>query len=170
MNSTRPPLGALIRGAVAGALGTAVMDMALFAKHRAQGGRDGLIEFEFRGTSDWDSVPAPALMGKRIYEGVLQRPLGARWARVTNNVMHWGYGISWGAALSAAIIARPTPAMIAGPVFGGTVWGSSYVILPLARLYMPIWKYRLAELAPDLAAHLAYGIATAASLRLLSSD
>lgn len=169
MMCTRRPLGALTRGAVAGAVGTAVMDMALFAKHRAQGGRDRLIDFEFRGPSDWDSVPAPALMGKRMYEGILRRPLDARWARATNNLMHWGYGISWGAGLGMVTESRRAPAVIAGPMFGATVWGSSYVVLPLAGLYKPIWKYRLAELAPDLAAHLAFGTATAASLRLLSS-
>jgi len=54
-----------------------------------------------------------------------------------------------------------------GPLFGAVVWGSSYVSLPIAGLYKPIWKYRLGELAPDLCAHLVFGVTTYATLRWL---
>ena len=41
----------------------------------------------------------------------------------------------------------------------------TFLLLPVAGLYKPIWKYRPAELAPDLAAHLIYGAATALCFR-----
>jgi hypothetical protein len=55
-----------------------------------------------------------------------------------------------------------------GPGFGALVWSSGYVVLPLAGLYRPVWRYRIRELAPDLAAHLAYGSATMTVFRLLT--
>jgi hypothetical protein len=42
------------------------------------------------------------------------------------------------------------------------------VILPILKLYKPIWEYDRKTLANDLSAHLVYGIATAAALRGLS--
>jgi hypothetical protein len=42
------------------------------------------------------------------------------------------------------------------------------MVLPLAKLYEPIWKYDLKVLANDLSAHHLYGLTTAAAFRLLS--
>jgi hypothetical protein len=49
------------------------------------------------------------------------------------------------------------------------VWGAGYVILPVAKLYKPIWEYDARTLADDLSAQLVYGLATAASFRLITS-
>lgn len=161
------PLGALVRGAIAGAAGTAVMDLALFVKYRAQGGTDTVLAYEFGGPSSWEKVPAPAQVGKRLYEGFRQKPLDERWARTTNNVMHWVYGIGWGVGFGTIAGSVRVPPLLGGPVFGAAVWGSSYVLMPIAGLYKPIWKHRPVELAPDLAAHLAYGVGTAAAFGIV---
>ena len=55
-----------------------------------------------------------------------------------------------------------------GPAFGALVWLSGYVVLPIAKLYKPIWEYDVHTLADDLSGHLVYGLATAACFRLLS--
>ena len=55
-----------------------------------------------------------------------------------------------------------------GVPFGAAVWSGGYVVLPLAGLYKPIWKYDAKTLADDLSAHLVYGTATAAAYALLS--
>ncbi len=161
------PLRAVARGALAGAIGTVAMDAALFARARTQGNRQAPLEWEFGGPSRWDAVPAPAQVGRRLYEGYLQRPLDERWARLTNNVMHWGYGIGWGTVLGVLAGSVTHRRIILGPAFGASVWASSYVTLPLAGLYKPIWRYSPSELAPDLIAHLVYGTTAAAALALL---
>lgn len=153
------PLGAIIQGAIAGAVGTTAMDLALYARHRASGS-DRFLSWEFGGKSDWKSVSAPAQVGRRLYEGLLQRPLADRWARLTNNLAHWGYGIGWGCTFGVVGGSLRRLPLAAGPTFGACVWASSYVILPLLGLYKPIWKYSFTELAPDLAAHLVYGTVT----------
>jgi hypothetical protein len=161
------PLGAICRGALAGALGTIAMDTFLYARHRSQHGEQAPIDWEFGGPSNWDSVSAPAQVGRRLYEGYFQRPLDERWARLTNNVMHWGYGIAWGSVLGVVAGSLPRRTWMYGPPFGATVWTSSYVALPAAGLYKPIYMYSVGELAPDLAAHLIFGTATAAALQVM---
>lgn len=161
------PLGAVLRGAVAGAVGTVAMDVFWYARYRSGGGEQRPLTWEFRGPSRWDSVSAPAQVGRRLYEGLTQRPLDERWARLTNNLMHWGYGIGWGSAFGVLADSLPRRRLLEGPAFGASVWASSYVTLPLAGLYKPIWRYSLGELAPDLAAHLIYGTATDLTLRII---
>jgi hypothetical protein len=91
------PLGALIRGIVAGAIGTAAMDMFLFSRYRRGGGERGLVEWESSaGMTSWEDAPAPAHVGKRIVEGLFDLRLPPTRARLVNNVMHWGYGIANG--------------------------------------------------------------------------
>jgi hypothetical protein len=161
------PLGAVIGGAVAGAAGTVAMDGVWYYRYRKGGGKDGFLEWEFSaGLKDWDEAPAPAQIGRRVFEGLFQRELPAERAALTNNVMHWLYGLGWGAAYG--LVAGTIPTRLRhGLVLGSVVWSSSYVILPLAKLYKPIWEYDLRTLGIDLSAHLAYGLGTAAAFRLL---
>ena len=56
-----------------------------------------------------------------------------------------------------------------GIVFGSIVWATSYVVLPLVKLYKPIWEYDGKTLAKDLIAYLTFGLGTGAAFRLLSS-
>jgi hypothetical protein len=48
-------------------------------------------------------------------------------------------------------------------------WATSYVVLPLVKLYKPIWEYDGKTLAKDLIAYLTFGLGTGAAFRLLSS-
>jgi uncharacterized membrane protein YagU involved in acid resistance len=55
-----------------------------------------------------------------------------------------------------------------GLVLGATVWSARYVVLPLAKLYPPIWEYDAKVLARDLSDHLMYGVTAAGTERLLA--
>jgi len=161
--STLPPLGAVARGMLAGAVGIVAMDLLWFYRYKRGGGASGLLEWEFSvGVTDWDKAPAPAQVGKRLYEGLFQRELPAERAALTTNIMHWGYGLAWGALYGLVAGSVCLPRIRSGLAFGATVWTSDYVVLPLAKVYKPIWEYDAATLARDLSAHLVYGVATAA--------
>jgi hypothetical protein len=169
MGCRMSPIGAVIRGLVAGALGTAAMDALLFSRYRRGGGDSALRDWELSsGLTSWDDAPAPAHVGKRMFEGLFQHELPASRAPLVNNVMHWGYGILNGAQYGLVAGSLRAPRVRYGLPFGAAVWGSSYVILPAAGLYEPIWKYDAKTLANDLSAHLVYGLATATSMRALS--
>jgi hypothetical protein len=160
------PLGAVGRGALAGAIGTAAMDVLWFWRYRRHGGESRLLDWEFsRGLRDWDQAPAPARLGKQLYEGFFQRELPGDRAALTNNVMHWGYGIGWGALFGLVVGSARRPRMRFGLLFGPVVWGFDYVVLPQAKLYKPIWEYDLQTLWQDLSAHIVYGVMTAAVFR-----
>jgi hypothetical protein len=172
VNSRSPavtPLGSVVRGLVAGAVGTVAMDTLLFARYRRSGGGSSAEEWESSaGITTWEQAPAPAQVGRRLVEGLFRVTLPPTRARLVNNVMHWGYGIFNGAPYGIVAESLPSPRIRYGLPFGAAVWASSYVILPAAKLYEPLWKYDRKTLGNDLSAHLVYGLATATALRLLS--
>jgi hypothetical protein len=138
------------------------MDLVWFYRYKRGGGESGFLNWEFSaGLDDWSKAPAPAQVGKRLFEGVFQRELSPRWAALANNVMHWTYGLSWGALYGLAAGSFCPPRIRSGLAFGTLVWTADYIILPLAKLYKPAWEYDLPTLAQDLSAHLVYGAATA---------
>jgi hypothetical protein len=167
--STLTPIGAIGRGLIAGAVGTAALDALLFSRYRRGGGEIRFRDWEFSsGVSGWDEAPAPAHVGKRLVEGLFATELPDRWARPVNNLTHWAFGILNGAQYGIVAGSLREPHIRYGLPFGASVWASGYVVLPAAKLYEPIWKYDVKTLANDLSAHLVYGLATASAMQLLS--
>lgn len=163
------PLGAVVRGLVAGALGTVAMDALWFTRYRRSGGESDFGAWELSsGLCSWEHAPAPAQIGKRLLEGLFRRELPSGRAALVNNITHWAYGMLGGAQYAIVAGSLSTPRIRYGLLFGAGVWTTSYVILPAAKLYKPIWEYDLKSLTEDLSAHLVYGIGTAAAFQLLS--
>jgi len=163
------PLGAIVRGALAGAAGVAAMDGAQYAQYRRGGGTEPFVAWETsEGLDDWDSAPAPAKLAKRLFEGAAQRELKPDKARLANNATHWATGIGWGAAYGVLAGSLGARRVRSGLLWGTIVWASSYVVLPAFGLYKPIWEYDAPTLAKDLSIHLAYGVTTAAAFRALA--
>lgn len=161
------PVGAVAAGLAAGAIGTAAMDLVWYWRYKRGGGESSLLGWEFSvGLDDWEKASAPAKVGKRLYEGFLQRDLPATYAARTNTIMHWGYGIAWGGVYGTFAGSLRSPHLLLGLPFGAAVWTSSYVTLPLAKLYKPLWEYDAQTLTKDLSAHLAYGLGTASGFAL----
>src|SRR5690242_17429483 len=147
------------------------MDTFLFVRYRRGGGKERPEEWEFsEDLSGWEGAPAPAQVGKRLWEGLFQVELPPTRAELANNVMHWAYGTLWGALYGIVVGSLPKRRVRYGLSFGASVVASDYVILPAAKLYKPIWEYDAKTLAKDLTAHLVYGLATAAAMRLLSAN
>jgi hypothetical protein len=164
---TLTPLGAVARGLLAGTVGTLAMDTFLYARYRREDGKSGFVRWEFSAdVLSWDQAPAPAHVGKRLYEGLFRRELPDHRAALVNNVMHWGYGIANAVPYGIVVGSVPVPRVRYGLPFGAGVWGTSYVVLPAAGLYQPIWAYDAKVLAKDLSAHLVYGLTTAAVFSL----
>jgi hypothetical protein len=162
--ATLTPLGAVTRGLAAGAVGTAAMDLLWFWRYKRGHGDAKFLAWELSsGLCSWDQAPAPAQVGKRLFEGILQRELPADKAALVNNLTHWGYGKLGGLQYGIVAGSLKSPQIIYGIPFGATVWLSGYVVLPLAHLYKPIWEYDPKTLAQDLSAHLVYGLTTAAA-------
>lgn len=162
------PFGAATRGALAGAVGTLAMDLVWYARYRQAGGEDGFVDWEFSSSlKEWDDAPAPALVGKRVAEGIFQRELPAKAAALTNTAVHWGTGLLWGTLYGVAIGSLRSPSPRYGLVLGPLAWTTSYALLPLAKLYQPMWEYDARTLGRDLSAHTLFGMGTATAFRAL---
>ena len=168
-SGTLTPVGAVVRGLVAGAVGTAAMDTLLFVRYRLRGGKEVAEEWEFsEDLSSWQDAPAPGQVGRRLVEGLFKIEIPPSRAALVNNVTHWAFGILGGAQYGIIVGSLPNRRVSYGLPFGASVWAAGYVVLPAAKLYKPIWKYDAKTLAKDLSGHLVYGLATATALRVLS--
>jgi hypothetical protein len=160
----------LAAGAVAGAIGTAAMDYLLYRRYRQRGGKESFSEWEFAGdVTNWAEASAPGQVGQKVERLVTRTAPPDRWARTTTNVVHWATGIGWGIQYGA-VARRTAPhpwarALALGPV----AWLTGYVVLPLAKVYKPIWQYDARTLADDLSAHLVYGAVASGAFALLTS-
>jgi hypothetical protein len=163
------PLGAVVIGTLAGAVGTASMDSVWFARQRRDGGQQDPLAWEFAPVATWQDAPDPGKFARLVLEGLLQRTLPDRWAWLTSTVMHWTVGCSWGAAygILAGSLRRPSP--LYGLPLGAAVWLSGYLVLPATGIYKPIGEYDPKTLGKDLSAHLAYGAGTGTAFWLLST-
>jgi len=165
---TITPLGAVVGGLLAGAVGTACMDTVRYLRYRRAGGTDSPMAWEFPPVETWDKAPDPGQVAKRVIEGFTQREVPDRWAFLISTVMHWGYGSSAAAGYGILVGSLRKRSALYGLPFGAAVWLSGYLILPEGGLYKPIWKYDVKTLADDLSAHLAYGAGTGAAFWLLA--
>ena len=172
MTGTTKRGGHLVRGGVtglvAGAVGTAAMDGLWYLRYRRGGGTQAPLEWEFSAdTNSWGEVSAPGQVGHLVLRRLVGPDVPDRWARTTQNVVHWATGTGWAAPLGLVAATTTQMRWVWGLGLGVAVWATSYVTLPRAGIYKPIWQYDAATLAGDLSAHLVYGAATGAALAAL---
>jgi hypothetical protein len=160
------PLGAVACGVAAGVVGTACMTAVqeVMARRRRAHAPSSA---ERTDGDPWEKAPAPALLAKRVIEGVLQREVPAERISLLTNAVHWGYGTAMGGLYGLVEgSVRPRPA-VHGVVFGLGVWAGSYASLVPLGLYEPPWHYKASSIAKDVSYHLAYGSGVAAGYALL---
>lgn len=154
MTRTLSPAGAVSRGLVAGAAGTALMTLAQTAYYKATGS---------------ESSSTPYEVGKRIIEGVLQRDVPEGSKNTLNTAMHVLYGTSWGVpyGIVSGTHDSPQPVLRSAAKLGVAVWSGSLVELPAMQLAPPVWESGPRSIATDLGFHLVYGLGAALAFRAL---
>ena len=158
-------------GALAGAAGTLALDLLQYARYRRADGKNGLWRWEFSGdVMSWDGASAPGQLARKVLHTVRGEEPPAEWARPATNIVHWATGAGWGAAYGALAAATSHHAWARALAFGPSVWLSGYVVLPLAKVYKPIWDYDAKTLASDLSGHLVYGAVTTAAFWALTRE
>lgn len=164
------PLSAVVKGAIAGAVGTLSMDLLWYYRYKQGGGEDDFVDWEFSaGTESYDEAGAPAQVGKRVLEGYLGRSLKPSSAGFVNNVVHWLTGIGWGTLYGVVAGSTKSPKIAYGPALGATAWTGAYAMLAPSAIYQPMWEYDPETLGKDLSAHLVFGLGTAAAFRALTA-
>ena len=135
------------KGLFAGAVGTAAMTIS------------STLEMKLRGRP---ASSAPADAAAKIL-GV--EPKGEKEKARFSNIVHWGYGTSWGAA-RGLIGAAGFEGTRAEAVHFGAIWGAEQVMLPTLGVAPPFWEWGVKEIAIDAFHHLVYVTATGAAYSL----
>lgn len=155
------PLGALLRGLLAGSGGTALMTVYQeLVQSGEESGNGNQPESE---AERWQQAPAPAQVAKRVLEGVFHEDVPAERIPLLTTAMHWLYGTTLGGIyglVQGTVRANP---LVAGLAFGGGAWVLSYAQLVPMGIYEPPWRYPAKTLAVDLSYHLVYGVGVAGS-------
>jgi hypothetical protein len=158
----------LAAGAVAGTAGTAAMDLVWYRRYQREGGKDSFWRWEFGGNVvGWGDVSAPGQLGRKVLRRVTGRRPPDEWARATTNVVHWATGIGWGLQYGALASTTSRHPLMRALALGPAAWLSGYALLPLAKVYKPIWEYDAKTLGKDLSAHMAYGAAASTAFAAL---
>ena len=156
-------------GVLAGVAGTVAMDTLWYRRYKRDGGADGFLAWESSaGTEGYEQAAAPAQVGKRVVEALLQTELPPSTARAMNNLVHWGTGLAWGTVHALLAGSARRQGVTKGLATGALAWGTSYATLAPAKVYKPIWQYPPAVLWKDLSAHLVFGLGVGAAFRVLA--
>jgi hypothetical protein len=158
-------VGSAVRGAAAGGVAMAAMDLVWYRRYRGGGGDKSFANWEFStDAADFgQDAPAPARVGKRIADAV-GVDLDDSLVAPTNNIVHWLTGIGWGKVAGLASAALPVPTVGVGAATGVTAWATSYAVLGRLGIYKPITQYDKETLWKDLSAHLVYGLTLGVTL------
>ena len=160
------PLGALLRGLLAGVAGTVLMTAY---QELVQSGESSSDDNEPASDAErWQQASAPAQVAKRILEGVFQQEVGADQIPFLTNVMHWLYGTAQGGVYGLVQETIRKNPLTTGLAFGASVWGLSYAQLVPMGIYEPPWRYPSKTLAVDLSYHLVYGVGVAGAHEMLT--
>ena len=136
------------KGLFAGVVGTAAMTVS------------STLEMKIR---DRPGSSAPAEAAGKVL-GV--EPKGEEEQARFSNMVHWGYGTSWGAVrglIGAAGLEGPG----AAAAHLGLVWGTEQVMLPALGVAPPFWRWGVKEVAIDTLHHLVYAGATSVAYAFL---
>lgn len=158
--------GRMVRGAVAGAVGTLAMDLVWYRRARAGGSDERFVDWEFAtSTASFDDAAAPGRVAARL-AGLAGVDLPDEAAGLATNVVHWATGIGYG--VGHGLVQHRRGAVVGGVGTGLAAVASSYATLGALGVYEPVWRYDRETLQADVTAHLAYGLAVATAYRWLT--
>jgi hypothetical protein len=158
-------------GALAGAVGTLAMDTVLYLRYKREGGKESFLHWEFAaGVTSWEQASAPGQLGEKVEHALTGQTPPDSWARPTTNLVHWATGVGWGMQYGALSRSTSRHPKLRARALGPAAWLSGYVVLPLAKVYKPIWEYDSSTLAKDLSAHLVFGRVTSAVYTALTRE
>jgi putative membrane protein len=167
-------LETIIKGAMAGLVGTLAINLAM-SRGPALMQRLGLMEapppapMPQSGAMEEAHAPTEKLADK-LSSGVLQQPLEPGTRKAAGQAIQWGYGALWGALYGVLESSIQLPSFIHGAIFGSAVGVVGATALPAMGLAPAPKDQPMPMTAMQTVDHLIYGWVTALVFRLLSRD
>jgi hypothetical protein len=147
----RHPKPSVAQAAACGAIG-GVVGASCMTVLRTMAQRAGIIE---------KSVPQVVEEWATDRLGV-EPPGGPAGHQITDQVLHFGYGMVGGILYGGMLGPRRPPILLGGVAFGFVEWAIGFfVLIPALQVHRPAHKATLSENLINIGAHLAYGLATA---------
>jgi hypothetical protein len=159
------PIGALVRGLAAGAIGAGVQSLFFLATRKWAPKPTEIAPDFARPEAEAKHESTVDTVARRTAHGLMQRgPIEEGTKKAAGTVVHYAFGAGWGGLYG--LIRESTRISPAG--FGALVWmASGNLLLPAFRLAAWPNRYSLKEHHYALQAHFVYGLATAGSYALL---
>jgi putative membrane protein len=157
------PLAVIVKGALAGAAGTAVMSAFM----------DRAPELMERAGVGGDEPPTPPenpeAIGsptEELVDRVTEGELGPEERAAAGEAVHWAYGAAWGAYYAVIQSTfRPSP-IVHGAFLGGLMTAVATKVVP--RLGLAPQPRNREELITNAASHVVYGVATGIVYQVLN--
>lgn len=150
-----------MRGVAAGMLGVAGMAGVITTLRRA------LLTSEQLGASRTH----PEKIVQRAADAIGVEELGDQTRRRLGDLIHFGYGATWGVALATLTKSRPVHILAHGFGLGLGLWAFGFnALLPAIGAHPGTWTWKRREFVLTLSAHVAYGLVTAGTLRLFQLE
>ena len=163
MASYQSPLAVIVKGALAGAAGTAVM--SAFMERAPE-----LMERAGVGRDDPQAPPedpeAPSSPTEELADRVTMGELGEDERSAAGQAIHWGYGAAWGAYFAVIQSTFRPPTILHGIFLGGLMTGVAAKVVP--QLGLTPEPRDKQELLTNAASHAVFGVATGIVYRILN--
>jgi hypothetical protein len=137
-----------VRGAIAGAVGTAALTLTYETERRMRPDVEGQLDYD------------DSLVPGQIVASVLHLPsVSTGEEAALGNLLRWGYGSAFG--IMHRTLRRRLPEPYASLVFGGMLMSATFSLFPLLGHTPPPWKWPRDVLATSLGTHVAYVLGVA---------
>jgi hypothetical protein len=145
-----------IRGAIAGAVGTAALTLAYKGEHRLRPNVGGQLDYD------------DSLVPGQIVASVLRIPaVTPREESELGTLLRWGYGSAFG--MMHRLLRRRLAEPYASLVFGSMLMSATFSLFPALGHTPPPWRWPRDVLATSLGTHVAYVLGVAVTNDLLGA-
>ena len=166
------PLSVVIKGALSGLVGTAVLTEAMkrapvLMQQLGLAPSDASMPRTTEHAEQQAGQPTEKL-AEKVAVGVLDRPIEENSKQVAGQLVHWGYGTAWGVLYGIVQGSFRWPDLVHGTLFGTLVATVASTLVPAMGLTPPPARQPVVRKAMQIGFHLVYGWTTALTFRLLS--
>lgn len=159
MATYQSPLTVIVKGALAGAAGTAVM--GAFMERAPQILERIGIQLPAERPGPTAPDPPTTAIAERVAKGVAKQPLDAETKATAGQAVHWTYGAAWGAFFGVMQSTLKLPHLVHGTIFGALVGVVADTLLPAMRLQRDPRTNPAPTNVMHMASHLVFGWTTA---------